>query len=216
MVTDSELIDEFKKSFFYDGELVLHDEKVVSVVKDSTSPGHVRVKPHVTRLDWKFRQVDGNFSADRALLETLDGAPRYIGGNLMLTGATYLRAFGEGLEHVGGNMQITDAPITSFQGGPKTIGSYFRGVHLSALKTLEGFPEQVTTVQITYHKHLPLLRTLVASSIWLDTYLDTTVTDDQVQRVENILNEYAGQGKAGAWECKRELQQAGFRENARW
>jgi hypothetical protein len=37
-----------------------------------------------------------------------------------------------------------------------------------------------------------------------------------LEHARKILNKYAGQGKRAMFDCQKELEDAGFEENARW
>lgn len=108
--------------------------------------------------------------------------------------------------YVQNDLILNSNMLLSLQGAPDHVGGNLLLTH-NPLTSLEGFPNYVGgKVTITWSENLPLLRTLGA--------LEIVVYGKP--RVMVILNKYAGQGRAGAWDCKRELQQAGFGGNARW
>jgi hypothetical protein len=39
---------------------------------------------------------------------------------------------------------------------------------------------------------------------------------EKMKDVELILNKYTGQGKRALFDCQKDLEDAGFEENARW
>jgi hypothetical protein len=61
---------------------------------------------------------------------------------------------------------------------------------------------------LSYSPTLPLLRCLLAKKV--------VTTKPENSTVQDILNQYAGQGEAGAFACGAELATAGYKENARW
>jgi len=87
----------------------------------------------------------------------------------------------------------------------------------TVIKSLEGFPEKIgTQLELPYTKNLPLLRTLVAEEILLVPWDNSQESADMAYKVEQILNKYAGQGKMAIFDCQKDLEDAGFEENARW
>lgn len=93
--------------------------------------------------------------------------------------------------------------------------SYYRG-----LTNLDGLPQEIDGhVTVTYYPQMGgLLRLLVAKkgvSLQSTTYRDPTVDRDR-QRIGAILDRFAGQGEAGAFECGAELAAAGYKRHARW
>jgi hypothetical protein len=40
--------------------------------------------------------------------------------------------------------------------------------------------------------------------------------EGKFQQLHKILNSYAGKGKRALFDCQKELEDAGFEENARW
>ncbi len=104
------------------------------------------------------------------------------------------------------DLDLRENQLTNLKGGPKHVGGNLF-ITRNPLVSLEGFPEVVEgQVRLTWHENLPLLRTLVSSNIVVYGK----------PRVGVILNKYAGQGKAGAFDCRQELKKAGFEGNARW
>ncbi len=102
---------------------------------------------------------------------------------------------------------LQDNQLTNLVGGPTHVGDDLN-LFDNPLETLEGFPEFVGgTLYLNWNDTLPLLRTLVVQK--------NIMVYGKVQ-VAEILNRYRGQGRAGAFDCRRELRAAGFEKNARW
>lgn len=107
---------------------------------------------------------------------------------------------------VKGPCHLDGNKLTTLVGAPETVGEDLE-LYRNPLENLNGFPREVGgKVKLIWAKNLPLLRTLVAKEIILHGQ----------PRVDAILNKYAGQGRGGAIDCKRELVAAGFEGNARW
>lgn len=108
---------------------------------------------------------------------------------------------------VDGEFGVLDNNLTTLTGGPTYVGASYR-VHRNPLRNLDGLASSIGyAVEFDYRKDLPLLRTLVARKIW--------PTPDQ-RALERILEKYAEQGRAGAFDCRQELKKAGFDGNAKW
>jgi hypothetical protein len=93
--------------------------------------------------------------------------------------------------------------------------SFYRG-----LINLDNLPSEIGgRVTVTYYPQMTgLLRLLVAKkglSLQSTTYRDPTVDRDR-QRILAILDRFAGQGEASAFECGAELSAAGYKRHAQW
>jgi hypothetical protein len=89
------------------------------------------------------------------------------------------------------------------------------------LTDLTGLPTQVgKSITVTYYPTMGgLLRLLVAPQVNLQstTYKqDAFEIDQKRQKVNAILDAYAGQGKPGAIKAATELIKAGYPEHAKW
>lgn len=131
-------------------------------------------------------------------------------------------------DHVSGDFYCNDRNLTSLVGSPRYVGGSFvcgfnqlKGltgapVHVGGdflftrnpLESLERAPDHVGgQFFFTWNYKLPLLRCLRYKKIKMN------VAPDEPKQ---ILNKYAGQGKAAALNCALELKKAGYPENARW
>jgi hypothetical protein len=85
---------------------------------------------------------------------------------------------------------------------------------------LSGLPDHVGgRMVITYYPKIKgMLRLLVARYVDLQstTYKDYFKTDQQRRQIAQILQQYEGQGKAGAIRAAVDLINAGYKEHARW
>ena len=108
---------------------------------------------------------------------------------------------------VGNDFSVQNNRLTSTFGGPEHVGRHYKLLG-NNLQNLDGLATHIgDSVSLYYHKNLPLLRTLVAKRIWPHP--------DQ-PALEKILVKYAGKGKRAMFDCQKELEDAGFGENARW
>jgi hypothetical protein len=119
--------------------------------------------------------------------------------------------------HVGGNFYCNNNPqLQSLLGSPQSVGRNFDCSDNPMLTSLEGLPREIPgRLLLTYSPQLPLLRALVAKmgvGFWSGNRLQT----GDAEKVAEIINRYAGEGRRAMFKCKKELIEAGFSENARW
>lgn len=144
-----------------------------------------------SNLPFKFGKFRGNLMMTGAGLETLEGFPEEI---------------------IDGRLVVSRNNLKNFKGGPKRADNGVSARNMPYLASLDGFPTQINGwVRLDYDPNLPLLRTLVAKKGIL-----LFPTGERITRIENIMDKYAGQGRAAVIDCKRALVAAGFEGNARW
>lgn len=166
-----------------------------------------------SQLPVQFESVGGTLMISTNTLETLVGCPTEVGNGFdcddnLLTSLEY------GPKIVGTNYSCQENHLTNLVGAPRVVPGNFNCSN-NPLESLEGFPSEIgNTLYLSYSETLPLLRTLVAHEILFFPWADEV--DSPAGRVLGILRKYAGQGRAGAIDCKRELVAAGFERNARW
>jgi len=204
------VVDTFRERFDTNGTLWPNDDGTLTV------DGWVTVKQNTETFGLRFDEVHGYFGVFGTQLRTMDGAPSKIHGDLSIRHCPHLTEFGHGLDVVNGLFRIEHTGLKNFVGGPKSVQFNIDCQSNPNLMSLEGFPTSVgSRVEITYTPTLPVLRLLVAPAIWFTADTKDEYLDDGIA-VENILMKYAGQGRAAAIDCKRELVAAGFEGNARW
>jgi hypothetical protein len=84
--------------------------------------------------------------------------------------------------------------------------------------TFKDTPSHIQHVVLSYKPELPLLGLLSVARIEferLSAYGYAPTHDEAVTVVEEILNRYTGQGKAGQLKCAAELVRRGFKQHAR-
>ena len=217
MVTDLEqlqrLQNRFTDDFSWSGTLQFHDSQTVSVLAKGGMAGSIHMRRIIPELRWKILRADGDVRFDRCIVDSLQGAPSQIGRDLDILDCHNLTTLGGTFNTVGRDFSLKALDIKSLVGGPKFVGRNVSFKQLHKLESLEGFPTSVGgLVELDYNPHMGLLRTLVAKKVWLlgDEF------QDKGRAVERILNKYAGQGKRALFDCQKDLEDAGFPENARW
>jgi hypothetical protein len=139
-----------------------------------------------------------------------------VGGNFSCNENPQLRSLEGAPASVGGDFWCSYTPITSLAGAPERVGGGF-WCHNTPITTLEGLPKTIADrIFLTYSSNLPLLRVLVAQGgvVFWSKGLRRQTGD--AEKVAEIINRYAGQGRRGMFNAKKELIEAGFAANARW
>jgi len=80
------------------------------------------------------------------------------------------------------------------------------------LESVDGLPPDARLVDITYQKHLPMLKLIRQKQV----NIRTPLTGDLMTVITDILNDHAGSGKPGAIKAAAKLIKAGYKDNARW
>jgi len=198
--------------------------------------GDCRLSRNLERLPLRFGRIYGDFNCGGRGLKTLANAPHTVDGSFRAHENQLFDLMG-GPKKVGGDYWCGSNRLESLKGCPRQIKGNFwapENQNLHSLKngpqqvhgelavsgcnltSLKGLPAQMGAVMIDYDPHMPLLSLLNAKEIALESKVGADYTDATVAQVAAILNRYAGQGEAGAFECGAELATAGFKENARW
>lgn len=113
---------------------------------------------------------------------------------------------------VGGDFRVSAPRMTSLLGAPRHVGGVCV-LSSESLKSLEHLPKTYGRLRLAYTPHLPLLR-LVDEGI-----VGWSFTKGGSARgawATGIIEDYRGQGKAGAIKAATKLIKYGFKENARW
>jgi hypothetical protein len=209
MVTDPKQVKNLLKELFdVHGAVKVRDSGIVDVA------GTVTLKPAVllpnNRLPIKFGAVGGSFEFNSyPNLATLEGCPYWVGGTFdcALTGVGSLA---HSPQKVDGDVDVRFCELKNFVGGPQQVGGNYWG-RRNTITSLEGLPDHIPgELDFSLTPGLPILRSLVAHKV--EAMQGIMVID----AVNQILNKYVGQGKAGALKAAGELIKAGFKEHARW
>lgn len=209
MVTDPKQVKKLLKELFdVHGAVTVRDSGIVDVA------GTVTLKKDVllpnNRLPIKFGAVGGSFEFNSyPNLATLEGCPYWVGHTFdcALTGVGSLVG---APQKVGGEVDVRFCELKNFVGGPQQVGHNYWG-RRNPITSLEGLPDLIPgELDFELTPGLHILRSLVAEKV------DTMHSAHSVEAVNDILNKYVGQGKAGALKAAGELIKAGYKEHARW
>lgn len=140
----------------------------------------------------QFGAIHGDVDMSNSGLYSLEGSPR----------------------EVYGNMSVANNWLKSIQGVTQTITAQL-DISDNNLTTLEGLPPN-QSVKLSWRKDLPLLRLLTCKWIEFDYFQMQSSKDSLEKRCLKILRKYQGQGKMALFDCQKDLEDAGFEENARW
>ena len=202
MVDKDKIMRLLQRHFKTIGTITISDEGLVSCT------GNVELKrtPKLERLPVAFDSVDGNFVCWDNQLITLEGAPKKVDGDFWCFN-NQLTTLEHAPQRVDGTFDCGFNQLTTLAHAPNSVGVDFN-CSGNKLTSLEGLPAVEGTLYLSYSPTLPLLRCLLAKKV--------VTTKPENSTVQDILNQYAGQGEAGAFACGAELASAGLKDNARW
>jgi hypothetical protein len=192
------------------GSFECHDNQLTTLEGGPTSVGrHYDCSNNqLTTLEGAPTSVGGSFLCSLNQLTTLEGAPTSVGGDFRCRNQQLTTLEGAPTS-VGGSFWCDNNQLTTLEGAPTSVGGSF-SCRNQQLTTLEGMPTIPGILYLSYSSTLPLLRCLLAKEIQLYP------KDGKHKTAEKILNRYAGQGKRDLFDCQKDLEDAGFAENARW
>ena len=198
MVDKKKIKNLISENFYIDGEITIHDSGVVDV------HGYVKLIKKTEKLPVQFGRVSGFFYCDNNKLTSLQGAP----------------------SSVGDSFSCTNNKLTSLEGAPSSVGGGFYCIDNNLTSSLKGAPSGVDGKFILdYSPNLPLLRTIVAKG---GVFFENKIKYPKIaQEIEDVLNNFAGQGKRGflaatvaLLKLEKELQKEdpsiNIRENIKW
>ena len=187
--------------------------------------GHRQIARGV--LPFKFSDAHMDFSVDRMKLKSLEGCPMYVSGDFICSHNLLTSLQGAPLE--ASNLDCSHNLLTSLEGcTPDCFEIVCNNNLLTSLETcppteqlwatdnpfqhFRNTPSHIDEVTITWRKDLPLLGLLTVKTIHIQNPADKESMED----LEQIMNKYAGQGRRAMFACQKDLEDAGFRDNARW
>lgn len=154
----------------------------------------------------KFGIVDGTFRASNKDLTSLRNSPDscldlYVGSNRLTS-----------LEHCTvytNTLSVDNNLLTSLQDAPLC---HMLWATDNPFVSFKDTPAHIAHVVISYDPKLPMLGLLSVKKIEFEHDPDD---ETQSKQVEEILNRYTGQGRAGQLKCAAELVRHGFKQHAR-
>jgi hypothetical protein len=218
-ITDTEhaaLLKDFERAF--------HHVQLMRVWVDEDTH-EVNVKAHEIllktqkRIPIKMGLVIGNFMCYERELESLHNAPHTVTGNFSCYN-NQLTSLEHGPQAVGqqsmggGTYSCSDNFLKNFEGAPQDFTGYLVAVKQkgTGLQSVDGLPANARIVDITYQADLPLLKLINQKRVNIRASgIGELLTD-----ITDILNDHAGEGKAGAIKAAAKLIKAGYKGNARW
>ena len=195
-------LDEFEQWFRINGRWWVDDADtdnlIIYVQGDAKLKYPVILIPDCVRIPYTFGEVSGNFDCHGAQVQDLTGSPRKVGGNF----------------DAGWN------PITSLAGGPTWVGGDYHVQECANLTDISDVADHVGgEFEVAWNKQLKLLKAFVnCHSVKLNRPTPYSTWDDirDVQQIQKILNDHAGDGRAGLIHVAAALIKLQFPENARW
>lgn len=215
--------DELEETPLKDTEFIITEKGLVNVELGA----YMRRSTQNGLLPVKFGRIFGDFSIANAKLVSLDGCPRIVDGHF---DCSYNQL--KSLVHSPQDVESFDCSnnlLTSLEGAPPAGTEEFvcnsnllpdltsapATKYLAALnnpfQNFRGTPSHIESVAVTWRRDLPLLGLLTVKDINIHFHNGT-----HYDEIEQILKQYASQGRAGMIDCKRELVAAGFEGNARY
>jgi hypothetical protein len=209
------LIREFERSF--------HTVQLMRVWVDDETHA-VNVKAHEImlrvkkRIPIKMGLVQGRFSCNGCELETLENAPHTVTDNFACYN-NLLESLVGGPQSVGsqsmggGTYSCSGNFLKNFEGAPQDFEGYFVAVKQlgTGLESVDGLPPNARLVDITYQKHLPMLKLLKQKQV----NIRTSLTGELMTDITDILNDHAPHGPEGIISCAFKLIKAGFKGSAK-
>lgn len=184
-------------------------------VKLSHAEGDLNVEPHVTSLVNMPHTVDGDFTCSQCKLTTLEGGPSHVGASYDC-GGNKLTSLAHAPMSVGVEFACDNNLLTDLVNAPKC--QILWAVN-NPIRTLQGIPDHVGTVGVTWNADLPLLP-VVEWNRELDLQPATNATSQEEKLISKklypIVAKYIGKGRAVMLNFALELKKHGFAGNARW
>jgi hypothetical protein len=209
MVKDPKQVKKLlKELFLVYGKVKVLPTGVVNV--DGSVELESGVKLPDNRLPIKFGHVTGSFAFNSySNLATLVGSPDWVGQTFDCA-LTHVGSLQGGPQRVDGEMDVRYCELKNFVGGPQQVGRNYWG-RRNQITSLEGLPDHIPgELDFELTPGLPILRSVAAEKV------DAMQGVMAINAVNDIMNKYAGKGKAGALKAAAELIKAGFKEHAKW
>jgi len=203
-MVDKKAIQELFHNYFTSGhhspdelvEIQIGDGGEVNVYEVTPGAGILLALPQQFpngKLPVKFGVCNASLLLNKCGLTSLEGSPPVVNGRFSASLNPLKDMTGGPIEVLRSVGFMQDFPVQSLAGFPLKVGEHLR---------------------IIYHKNLPLLPALVCKGgVMLSS---TKHSHALLEQVEDIIAQYAGQGRRAMFECQKALEDAGFEGNARW
>lgn len=235
MVDEHEIEYVMYKHFEDDQEdKITTDDYVIDAdgaVHVNTSVSMYRSTPN-RRLPVQFAVVDGDCVFEDMKLKSLKGAPHTVNGdfNCSWNDLTTLQHAPTTLG-AGASFGCSHNKLTSLAHAPPHAAELTCDHNLlknlvdappcdvlwapnNPFESFKNTPDHINQVVISYAPDLPLLGLLSVGKIELEP-VDGYSHERDIKPIEDILNQYTGQGRAGQLKCAAELVRRGFKQHAR-
>ena len=204
-------------------DFVIADDGLITM--KTTCVGYRRIAKGV--LPFKFKEAHSDFIVAGMKLKSLEGCPMYVSGDFHCEQNLLTSLQGAPLEAE--HLDCSHNLLTSLEGcTPDCFEIVCNNNLLTSLETcppteqlwatdnpfqhFRNTPSHIDEVTITWRKDLPLLGLLTVKTIHIQNPADKESMED----LEQIMNKYAGQGRRAMFACQKDLEDAGYGENARW
>ena len=213
--TAEQTLATLQKHFMVDGNPVVAPDGKIQASQDVVLKH--KFNTPFEKLPVEFSHIGGGLMVSNNTLKTLEGCPETLGRSFECdNNELQSLEFGPkqiGLSGEGGHYICSQNQLVNLVGAPREIPGVFNCA-ANPLKSLKGFPQKIgRLLYITYDSRLPLLRTLAAPEIIFWPFPNA---DSDAVKVLNILKYYLSKGKRAMFDCQKELEDAGFGDNARW
>jgi len=211
----------------------MYDIKNYTVGKDGLLEVHGNVvfrREYFSSLPVKFSKVHGNFLIMNCEeLETLKGAPTWIGGDFSCSNSKKLQTLKYGPEIVEGIYDCDNCnELTSLKYGPTTVNSHFNCSNCEKLESLEGAPISIKgavhvmncpkLTKLSHFKYIKwdmdLSNTPIDNLLYVFKIKELTVIKTGNDKVDKIINKHLSSDR-DIMACQEELIEAGLGRYAR-
>ena len=206
MVDKDKIMVLLTKHFNWTGTATVDDQGFVSCTGNVLRLSSSRVQ----KLPVKFLHVAGRFDMSKSSLRTLEGSPQQC-EKFVCTGSKYLTSLQGAPKIATKFVGLDSCSLLDLRGCPQTS---HLSVDWNPLTSLEGMPDNLDRIEVTWRQRLPVLRLITAKQIILGWGNHDYVI---VAPLQKILDKYAGTTNPGdILRCASELTEAGFEGNAEW
>ena len=134
-----------KANYTVEGKLTFETVNGVCIVNCDGDVGVKNIKIEKLTDGFVWGEVKGHFYCTHCeKLETLEGAPKYVGGHFYCQYCKNLKSLKGAPKEVGRDFYCTGCTkLESLEGAPEEVGEYFYCYGCRKLKSLKGAPKKV-------------------------------------------------------------------------